>query len=282
MSNIDNRFFQFIAGPRNGEVVLFDGIVEEDGLVFVEFKDKSRCNEDLIVPLNSHDWEGKLVAEVSDPHNIWRFNEEWVGRQEEKWAKNANDERVCVQEFIKGRKKITPVPPRKVASRNFGSITRHVESAPAAPASPSPEEVKRKKFEGDPVWGMMEAAKKFTTTVSVDLDIMLPKKSLYDVADESFENGGEKVIEYIIENLDISLLKDALKESLFSAYGEDRQKYSQPDEWEPSDEGIPIAIEEPKIGAPEARGEMLEVSESDYNSNVSDETMDGMKKWEDQ
>ena len=38
---------------------------------------------------------------------------------------------------------------------------------------------------------MMDKAKKFETEVEMNLTISLPAKSLYDVADESFEDGGK-------------------------------------------------------------------------------------------
>ena len=74
------RYFQFLAGPRNGEVVVFDKIEEEDGIVFVCFKDGSRCNEQLILPLNSHDYQSQLMAEVDSPSNVWVIETTWVGR----------------------------------------------------------------------------------------------------------------------------------------------------------------------------------------------------------
>ena len=94
----------------------------------------------------------------------------------------------------------------------------------------------------DPVWVMMEKAKKFDTEVEMTLNIALPSKSLFDVADESFEEGGQKVIEYIIDNLDDSKLKDALKVALREAYGVD---------W-------PYASDERKMESTEIAGEALQ------------------------
>jgi len=56
--------------------------------------------------------------------------------------------------------------------------------------------------------------------VEMTLKVALPTKSLYNVAKESFDDGGNKIIEYIISNLDDKSLKDALKEALKVAYGD--------------------------------------------------------------
>lgn len=216
------RYFQYIAGERRGEVVLFDKIEEEDGMVFVCFKDNSRCNDELILPINERNPGSALMAEVENPNNVWTFKEEWKGRQEEKKAKDAEGVLQIVQPFIEGRKVVTPIPPKRTKS-NFGQITSHVQSP--TPTSEPPVNVQQQASMdvqqakmNDPVWVMMDKARKFDTDVEMTLNIALPAKSLYNVAKESFDEGGQKVIEYIIDNLDDTKLKEALKEALQIAY----------------------------------------------------------------
>ena len=72
----ENRYFQYLAGERKGEILFFDKIEEEDGLVFISFKDGSRCNKEFILPLNERNWTNQLMAEVSDTKNIWRFKKQ--------------------------------------------------------------------------------------------------------------------------------------------------------------------------------------------------------------
>lgn len=218
------RYFQYIAGGRRGEVVIYDHIEEEDDMVFVCFKDKSRCNDELILPINERNPGSALMAEVENPNNVWTFKEEWKGRQEEKRAKDADGKLQIVQPFIEGRKVVTPVPPKRTKS-NFGQITNHIEiptSTSAQPANVQQQasiDAQRDKM-SDPVWVMMDKAKKFDTEVEMTLNIALPAKSLYNVAKESFEEGGQKVIEYIIDNLDDTKLKKALKQALQIAYND--------------------------------------------------------------
>jgi len=235
---MENRYFQYLAGPRGGEVLIFDKIEEEDGMVFVCFKDGSRCNEDLILPINERTSGDMLMAEVENHKNVWTFSEKWVGRMDEKWETNQAGESVCVQPYVEGRRIATAIPPRKTQAR-FGIMTPSSvqQSAPTQPAKPD--------MSGDPVWVMMDKAKKFDTEIPMSLTISLPSKSLYNVAKESFEDGGNKVVEYIISNLDDQKLKDSLKSALKDAY-DDKPIMTGADLFEPT------VVEEPIIGAPMA------------------------------
>ena len=243
------RFFQFLAGERNGEVLVLKDIIDDDGMVLLEFRDNSRCNEELVLPLNDRNYTDQLMAEVSDPTNVWKFDTKYIGREEERWSlpeNSADGKAYLVQPFKEGRKSITPSPPRKVNS-NFGNITAR-NTTPESTREAISETPGKLVPSGDPVYGIMEAAKKFPTPVEVEISIMLPKKSLFEVADESFEDGGKKVVEYIIENLDISDLKEALRRSLHDAYGQPLQEELTTEE---------LLLEEPIIEKDETRIEEI-------------------------
>lgn len=237
----NQRFFQFLAGERAGEVLIFDKIEEDDGMIFVSFKDGSRCNEELILPLNERKWTSQLMAEIESPKNCWTFKEEWVGRQEEKKAVDHEGNMQIVQPFIEGRKKVTPIPPRPTKS-SFGEIPESTVSS----AAKLVKDIQKQDL-SDPVYLMMDKAKKFDTVIEMNLVVSLPSKSLYNVAEESFEDGGDKVIEYIIRNLDDQKLKDSLKEALKEAYGNEFSKEIK-DSFNLKE---PEAVEEPIIGDPE-------------------------------
>jgi hypothetical protein len=208
---MDNtRFFQWTVGDRKGEVMVFDKIETEDGNVYVVFKDKSRINESFIAPLNQHDLTGKMMAEVDHPNNIWQFKSEWVGRQEEIWEKNADGEPVCVQPFVEGRKIVKLIPPRRSAPRtsNFGTITNNINYIPA----PTPVNT------NDPIFILMSKSKKIDSEISMNISISLPPKNLYDIAKESFEEGNEKFVEYIVQSITVDEIKKALKTAITEMY----------------------------------------------------------------
>lgn len=250
----DVRYFQYLAGPRAGEVLVFDKIEEEDGLVFICFKDGSRCNEKLILPINSTNYVSELMAEVDSPSNLWVMKEEWVGRQEEVWAwldetnKGLPEDRVCVVPFAPGKRKIVPIPPRPTPPKvsKFGQID--VSNTVVPPVNtisnsgmqtqPTQSNKAQQVNSGDPVYLMCEKSKKFDSEITMTLKVSLPKQSLYNVAKESFEDGGQKVIEYIIDNLDDKLIKESLKNALLDAY-------------DPTS-NVPYEVEAPIIGGPRA------------------------------
>ena len=254
MSKDKSRFFQFLAGERKGEIVIFDKIEEEDGMIFISFTDGSRVNEDFIQPIGERKYKNMLMAEIDDPSNPWTFEEKWVGRQEEKRAKDADGNSVIVQPFIEGKKKITPIPPKKVKS-NFGKIDQHSESIKKEKIkSENSLEVKdesNKKIEikiNNPVWLMLEKAKKFDTDINLTLTLSLPSKSLYNVAKESFENGGDDVIEFIINNITDTKIKESLRIALKDAY-DDTEKINE-DKYNIPFETQITEIEKPKISEP--------------------------------
>lgn len=255
----DLRYFQFLAGERQGEVLVFEQIVQEDEMTFVEFKDKSRCNEELILPLNDFNHSHQLMAEVSDHNNVWKFKTEWKGRQEEKREKDKDGEYHIVQPFIKGKKHTTLIPPRKVRSK-FGAINKNIESPPPTPTPVVESKPKEPSYKQDPVYLMLNSSKKFETNVDVSLVISLPKKNLYEVINESFEEGGDKMIDFIINDLDITLLKKQLKAALKEAYSDnveikieeapEKEEYIEKETINEISYFEPEVIEEPTVSEP--------------------------------
>lgn len=219
----ERRFFQYLAGPKAGEILEFDGVDEDDGEIFVCFKEGSRCNEDLIMKREDRSWKNELMAEI-DPNNPWTIEKEWVGRQEEKWDTNADGARVCVIPFIEGRQKIVPRPPKKISS--FAPISSTPDIPPAI--DPTKEEEREEKKEEksledlDPVWIMCHKAKKFDSEIGMSLDMGLPSGALYNLIKENFEDGEEKFLNYIISSFDskdgIDKIKRELKNSLRTYY----------------------------------------------------------------
>jgi len=212
---MNNRYFQWIVGERRGEVMVFDSVIEEDGLIFIVFKDGSRINEDLVAEINVEKLDGKLMAEVENPSNVWSFKDEWVGREEELWETNAEGESVCVIPFTPGRKVVHIIPPRKSTSK-FGNLPTapHHHNLLSVEILPQKNTINT----GDPVYIMMDKSKKVDTEVNMTLTISLPSQSLFDVVSESFEDGSNKALEYIIENIDIKDIKSALRAGIDSMY----------------------------------------------------------------
>jgi len=224
------RYFQWISTDRKGDIMIYDKIVSEDGIIFVCFKDGSRINEEFVANLNVKDVTGKLMAEIDSPNNPWKFDEQWVGREEERYEQNEAGESVCVQPFIEGRKifKLIPPTPTAPTSSNFGVIEQpQIKSNETIisdniidQTSQKQSTVTNKEYELDPVYIMISKSKKNDQIVDMELTISLPSKSLFNVISESFENGSDKLLEYIIHDIDVDLIKTAIKDSLRIMYTE--------------------------------------------------------------
>ena len=216
MNNTESRFFQWIMGESRGDIKVFDKIEEDDGIIYLVFKDGSRINEIFVAPLNQQDLTGKMMAEIDHPNNYWKFQEEVVGQQDEIYETNGEGERVCVQPYVAGKKQTRYIPPRPSGPRtsNFGMISQ---------PTPKPVIVEVEKLisnvdENDPVCILMQKSKKVEQNIEMELTVSMPSKNLYNIAKESFENGALKTIEYIIKNIEIKDIKEALKIAITEMY----------------------------------------------------------------
>lgn len=244
MSNENARFFQWVVGDRRGEVVVFDKIVNEDGLTFIEFKDNSRINVDLVAEINQKSLDGKMMAEVDSPNNVWRFreieDEDNKPRVEQDWESQVKYEVPSVEDLTHAdltenggtvnprpkKKKIELIPPIPTTTK-FGKIANSEDMIAKSNESITSENKieqtssnKPSASSDDPVYIMMEKAKKVDTEVNMTLTISLPSKRLFEVAAESFDNGDKKALDYIIDNIDISEIKESLKMGIAAMYGE--------------------------------------------------------------
>lgn len=250
---MDRRYFQWITTERKNEVVIFDKIEEEDGIIYIAFKDGSRINEELVGEIDATTLEGKFMAEVESTDNLWMFKTETVGAEKERWEENESGERVCVQPEVKGRTVTTLIPPKKTKSK-FGKLSNKPEfTSPGVKVVEEPTV----KNTNDPVYIMLNKAKKVDSEVNMTLTISLPSQSLYDVVCDSFEEGSIKALEYIIESIDISKIKKSLRDGIDSMYND---KEAESSEECKNYLGEPIPVDEPIISEPRLEQNNIEAS----------------------
>lgn len=228
--NKNTRYFQWLSGAHKGDIMIYDKIVTEDGMVFICFKDGSRINEDLVMQLNAKDATNKMMAEIDKPTNCWKFSEEYVGREEERWETNADGEKVCVQPLVEGRKviKLIPPMPTPAGTSNFGKIENVGVTPNEVILSDSIKQ--NSENEMDPVRIMMKKSKKVDQIIDISLTVSLPTRKFFDVIKESFEDGNEKMLEYIIEDIDVQTIKTAIKASLNEMYNDDCDQNNNDDD----------------------------------------------------
>ena len=229
--NTNNRYFQWTVGERRGEVMVFDRIETDDENNYIVFKDNSRINEIFVAPINVNDLTGKLMAEIEHPDNCWGFKEEWVGEEAGKISEDVDENGMkhiipSVTEIMSGgtkgparRKIVRLIPPRTSAPRssNFGVIS----NAPQPFTPPSPiQPIVSAVDTNDPIYILMSKSKKINSDISMSISISLPSKNLYNIAKESYENGDVKFVSYIINDIAVDKIKDALKTAITEMYEE--------------------------------------------------------------
>lgn len=73
----------------------------------------------------------------------------------------------------------------------------------------------------DPIKILVDSCKKNPQNITMDINIDLPNKSFYTMVYENYgEEMANKAIYYLIDNLDTSVIKQALNESLIEAYSQ--------------------------------------------------------------
>ena len=79
-------------------------------------------------------------------------------------------------------------------------------------------EVRTIKEVESPIASLLKKQKENWVDVDLNLTINLPKKSLWDVILSSFDNAEEEIIEYVTKDLDIEVVREALKKSIKDIY----------------------------------------------------------------
>jgi hypothetical protein len=236
MNNLENRrWFQWVVGERKGEILPFDKIQSEDGNIYICFKDGSRINEEFVAPLNERNLSGKFMAEIDGPHNCWKFQERKIdttprveqdAQSGERFEVPTADEMAqaeltgetgVIKQTGPKNKIIDLIPPRPSpkTSSSFGTVTN---IQPTVVYVENPVKTESKIDSTDPVFILMSKAKKNDSEISMNITVSLPPKNLYDIAKESFDAGDKKFVEYIIQNITVDEIKEALKVAITEMY----------------------------------------------------------------
>ena len=70
----------------------------------------------------------------------------------------------------------------------------------------------------NPIVSLLEKQKPNWVEVGINLKLNLPTKSLYSVLSSSFEDAEEEIIEFVVRDLDIELIKESLRINIKDIY----------------------------------------------------------------
>ena len=72
--------------------------------------------------------------------------------------------------------------------------------------------------ETDPVRILAKTCKKHSTEINLTININLPSKAIYNIAESEFENGGKNFVDCLVEDIDIKEIVRSISDALKTAY----------------------------------------------------------------
>ena len=70
----------------------------------------------------------------------------------------------------------------------------------------------------NPITSLLEKQKPNWVEVGIKLKLNLPTKSLYNILTSSFEDADKEIIEFVVNDLDIEIIKDSLRQNIREIY----------------------------------------------------------------
>jgi hypothetical protein len=83
-----------------------------------------------------------------------------------------------------------------------------------------------KKVELNPIVSLLEKQKPNWVNVEIQLKLNLPTKKLYDVLTSSFDNAEDEIIEFVVNDLDLEIIKESLRINIKEIYRSNGTKKS--------------------------------------------------------
>ena len=254
------RYFQWLDGENAGKVETLSDISCVDGEYFFNFSSGESCNQRFISQMtrNSADLKDKFMVEIINPSDTWGFETIKMGKYtymdptsgeqtvdvpplEDITGASGNGNSLNVENSKIGQKRYTP-PKYRGEMLPLPSYSEYnndfvIASTPtprrSAPIEPVYEEVPQPSArvtgakvnisgvsESDPVKILAKTCKKHPTEVNLTLTINLPSRAIYNIAKSEFDNGGEKFVDCLVEEMNISEIVKSVSTALRAAYEE--------------------------------------------------------------
>ena len=251
------RYFQWLHGDLAGSVEVLKNITQEEDEYFYNFESDESCNLRFIGKItgNVGDLKGKAMVEIISPNDPWiaetittkrvQVMDENAGETyvdapplEDITGASGSGANLDIAESKLGQKKYR-APRYKGPYFDLPSIDEYMKSddpvqiaAPvqAAPVQAAPVQqviqpvipVETPKIsavsETDPVRILAKTCKKHSTEINLTININLPSKAIYNIAESEFENGGKNFVDCLVEDIDIKEIVRSISDALKTAY----------------------------------------------------------------
>ncbi|MGL5691957.1 MAG: hypothetical protein ACRDD8_14205 [Bacteroidales bacterium] len=235
--------FQWVNGPNIGKTVVLDYIDIENGQLYLNFRDGSRCNRDLLLLLNEFDVNGKALSHISGEDNKWNISIEHIPAIEEKYAESKSGEKFCVQPYSPPRVKIKRYPPKFYHCdeiKTFDTPTsptqkkpspKPIEQAvlPKQKIAQQPEPIINKQTPNDTVQSdylddtiliesLCKKCNKVDVNIGLDVTLELPSFDVYKIINTNFENGEKGFREYLNKHITSEDVKARIIDAVCKSY----------------------------------------------------------------
>ena len=247
------RYFEWIDGEDSGEVVILESIEIIDGETFYHFDNGDSCNLRFISKMtnNRADLKGKVMVEISSPSNPWTTETIQPKKYIDESMKGQDIEIPTLHDMLKANGSVTNLTDSDVGTTRLippkmpqGQLplpspeeypTKKAEPKVTQPKpqteyihervhdvceekDPKPQAAKKPDKVYNPIHILVDSCKKVDTDISLDLNIKLPSKHIYQIAANEFENGVEEFIDYVVSNINTDAIINELKIALIQAY----------------------------------------------------------------
>ena len=248
------RYFQWLDGELAGTVETLIDITQEEDEFFYHFASGESCNLRYIAKMTNDVGEikDKFMVEILSPNDPW-VTETISTKRVQVMDENAGEifveapaleditgasgagANLNIEKSKLGTKKYR-APRYKGPFYDLPSIDDYMkdEEVPA-PKKPEIQQVQREEpvsstptatpkisnvSEADPVRILAKTCKKHPTEINLTLNINLPSKSIYNIAESEFEDGGKNFVDCLVEDIDITEIVKSLSVALRQAYAE--------------------------------------------------------------
>ena len=189
----------------------------------------------------------KIIRKITKMENVQEIDLENLDRELKvfsyKWTKGDNNGQVCEYESVfkdpasgiiwvnfKGGTRINysiiseymiqidPIPQQK----QLTPITKNaripeIDNTPVKNVMLA-DSVLNKKIEENPIVSLLEKQKPNWVEVGIKLKLNLPTKNLYNVLTSSFEDAEKEIIEFVVNDLDLEIIKESLRINIKEIY----------------------------------------------------------------
>ena len=248
------RYFQWLDGELAGTVETLVDITQEEDEFFYHFASGESCNLRYIAKMTNDvsEIKDKFMVEILSPNDPW-VTETISTKRVQVMDENAGEifveapaleditgasgagANLNIEKSKLGTKKYR-APRYKGPFYDLPSIDDYMkdEEVPA-PKKPEIQQVQREELviptptatpkisnvsEADPVRILAKTCKKHPTEINLTLNINLPSKSIYNIAESEFEDGGKNFVDCLVEDIDITEIVKSLSVALRQAYAE--------------------------------------------------------------